>query len=238
MTLNATVGELVTERASRARVFERFGIDYCCGGKLPLEEACRKKGVDEQAVLAALAEEALWPAASGRNWNEASLTEIAGHIESTHHAYLKRELPRLEYLTGRVAQRHGEARPELVKLHDVFMGFKAELEGHMMKEERVLFPLCRSLDGAKALPESHCGSVQNPVGVMIAEHEHAGNDLAEMRALTNGFQPPEGACNTYRAMLSGLAELEADMHQHVHLENHVMFPKAIATEAELARCGA
>jgi regulator of cell morphogenesis and NO signaling len=238
MSLTATVGELVAQRPSRSRVFEQFKIDFCCGGKLPLAEACQKKGIDPKAVLAALEAEAAAPAPQARTWTDASLTELADHIETTHHAYLRRELPRIEYLTHRVASRHGDHTPSLIKLHELFLAFKAELEAHMLKEERVLFPLCRELDGAQVLPTAHCGSVSNPVAVMVTEHDHAGEDLCQMRELTNDFTPPEGACNTYRAMLSALEELEADMHVHVHTENSILFPKAIAAEARLADCKA
>ena len=234
MSLTTTVGELVVQRPSRARVFERFGIDYCCGGKLPLAAACAEKGIDPQALLAALDQQAASASTTAdRDWSAASVTELADHIERTHHAYLKRELPRLEQMTARVADRHGERHPELRKLREVFAAFKPDLEAHMVKEERILFPICRALDRAVDAPAFHCGSVRNPVAVMVAEHDHAGEDLREMRELTGGYVPPEGACNTYRAMLAGLAELEADMHQHVHLENNLLFPRAIAAETRL-----
>lgn len=238
MSLTVTVGELVAQRPSRSRVFEQFKIDFCCGGKLPLAEACRKKGIDPQAVLAALEAESVTEAPVAKSWTDATLGEIADHIEATHHAYLRRELPRIEYLTHRVATRHGEHTPSLVKLHQLFLAFKADLEAHMLKEERILFPMCRELDGAKAAPSFHCGSVRNPVAMMVTEHDHAGEDLSQMRALTNDFTPPPEACNTYRAMLSALAELEADMHVHVHTENSILFPKAVAAESRLAGCEA
>lgn len=238
MSLINTVGELVVERPSRARVFERFGIDYCCGGKMSLQQACQKQGIDPQAVLAALEQVSESPETDVRDWSTATLSELADHVEATHHAYLKREFPRLEFLTGRVAERHGDVRPELRKLHEVFLAFKSDLEAHMAKEEKVLFPMCRQLGNAVSAPEFHCGSVSNPVAVMVREHDHAGEDLRQMRKLTGGYVPPEDACNTYRAMLSGLADLEADMHQHVHFENHVLFPKAIAAESPLTACGA
>lgn len=238
MSLTATVGELVVQRPSRARVFERFGIDYCCGGKFPLAEVCRKKGIDAQQVLAALDQEDTGSPAIDHDWSAASMTELSAHIEATHHAYLKREMPRLEYLTGRVADRHGDQRPELRQVQQIFSAFKAEMDAHMMKEEQVLFPMCRELDSAQSAPTFHCGSVRNPVAMMIAEHDNAGEDLRQMRELTGGYVPPGDACNTYRAMLAALAELEVDTHQHVHLENNILFPKAIAAEARLIGCGA
>jgi regulator of cell morphogenesis and NO signaling len=194
--------------------------------------------VDPQKVLAALEQESAAPATDARDWSAASLTELAEHIETTHHAYLKRELPRLEYLTGRVAGRHGDRRQELAALHQLFLNFKAELDAHMIKEERVLFPMCRALEQPSTVPNPQCGSVRGPVSMMVSEHDHAGEDLRQMRELTNGYVPPEGACNTYRAMLAALAELEADMHQHVHLENNVLFPRAVAAESRLTGCGA
>jgi regulator of cell morphogenesis and NO signaling len=229
-----TVGELVVERPSRARVFEKFGLDYCCGGKLPLDEACRKKNVDLAKITAALEREEMAFVVEERDWSKASMQELTAHIEATHHAYLKRELPRLEYMTGRVAMRHGEQREELKELHQVFLRFKADLESHMAKEERILFPMCRELEHASGAPTFHCGSVQNPVAVMIREHDSAGEDLSQMRKLANDYVPPADACNTYRAMLAGLADIERDMHVHVHTENNILFPKAVAAEAALA----
>lgn len=234
-TLERTIGELVAERPARARVFEGFRIDYCCGGRKPLGDACRAKGVDPEAVLAmlALVDGEGWPKEE-RDWTTATMTELCDNIESTHHAYLKRELPRLEFMARKVADRHGEHRPELVAVRDIFLEMKAEMDVHMMKEERVLFPLCRDMErlGAAALP-FHCGSVQNPIRVMMQEHDDAGGALERMHQLTGGFVPPADACNTYRAYFDGLAELERDMHRHVHKENSVLFPKAVEAERRL-----
>jgi regulator of cell morphogenesis and NO signaling len=229
-----TIAELVVERPSRARIFERFGLDYCCGGKLPLDVACQKKNVDLAQITAALERESMAFVVEDHDWSAASIHELTAHIETTHHAFLKRELPRLEFLTHRVAARHGDHRPELNELHQFFLRFKADFESHMAKEEQVLFPMCRQLELAEATPASHCGSVRNPVAVMIREHDAAGEDLSHMRKLTNNYIPPADACNTYRAMLAGLADLERDTHTHVHTENNILFPKAIAIEAALA----
>ena len=225
-----TVGQLVVERPSRARVFERLGIDYCCGGKHSLQQACEQKGLSVDVVLAQLERDQSGPQQGLRNWASASLTDLCDHIEQTHHAYLKQELPRLAFLTGKVAVRHGDHRPALREVRDVFEALKAEMESHMMKEERVLFPLCRQLDGAEELPTTHCGSVANPIEVMVREHEDAGDALARIRALTDDFACPPDACNTYRAMYDSLHQLEQDMHQHVHKENNILFPKAMRLE--------
>ncbi len=232
-TLERTIGEMVTERPSRARVFETFGIDYCCGGKQPLAEACAAKGIDPNTVLNVLKmldEQASEPE---RDWSQASIHELCANIEQTHHAYLKRELPRMEYLVCRVADRHGDTQPHLIEVRDTFLPMKAELEEHLLKEERVLFPLCRALENAETLPEIHCDSVDNPIRQMVHEHNDAGAALAKLRHLTNGYTPPMHACNTYRAMYDALAELERDMHRHVHKENSILFPKAAAREWQL-----
>jgi regulator of cell morphogenesis and NO signaling len=233
-TLERTIGELVAERPARARVFEGFKIDYCCGGNKALADACRAKGVDPHVVLKmiAIADDA--GPREERDWTKATITELCDDVEATHHAYLKRELPRLEFMARKVAGRHGEHHPELLEIRDVFLHAKDELEQHMAKEEQVLFPTCRRLDrGEVGFGCGGGGSVQNPIQVMIREHEDAGDALARLRELTDGFTPPVDACNTYRAYFEGLAAFEADMHRHVHKENSVLFPKAIEAERHL-----
>jgi regulator of cell morphogenesis and NO signaling len=235
-TANATVGQLVVERPSRARIFESFGIDYCCGGKKPLAQACKEKGVETKVVIDLLqAFDEQRADAPEKDWSQASMTDLADHIESTHHAYLKRELPRLAFLVGKVAKAHGANRPQLLMLEDVFTRFKPEMESHMEKEEVVLFPVCRRLDAGDGSAAAHCGSVAAPIRMMVYEHEDAGAALRQMRELTDGYAPPPDACNTYRAMLDGLAELERDMHVHVHKENSILFPKAIDAESRVRR---
>ena len=234
ISLEKTIGELVSARPGRARIFESFGIDYCCGGKKPLGVSIREKNLDEKTVLGIL--EAFESAAPSNepDYSRLSLCALADHIEQTHHAYLKSELPRLEFLVNKVAARHGEHRPQLVELAHVFNAFKAELESHMQKEEAVLFPICRQLKRAEAAQRFHCGSVQNPIAVMVQEHEDAGEALRRMRELTDDFTPPADACNTYRALFASLKELEFDMHRHVHKENSILFPKAAEIEAKFA----
>ena len=231
--LPGTVGQLVAERPSRARVFEKFGIDYCCGGRKLLEQACRDRAVDVKAVLDELRRNDERRAPE-RDWAALGLTRLADHIEQTHHGYLRQELPRLDFLTHKVAAAHGQRHPELVRLRDVFAGFKGDLLNHMQKEELVLFPLCRRLEAGEVAATASGVGLQRPVDVLTDEHDHAGEALAEMRRLTNGFAPPADACNTYRALLDSLKELEADMHQHVHLENNVLFPAALEAYAALS----
>jgi regulator of cell morphogenesis and NO signaling len=230
-----TVGELVRDRPSRARVFERFGIDYCCGGKTPLDRACRQSGLDPDQILRELADQdvdAREPEAV--DWSTAPMHALADHIEDVHHGLLRRELPRLEHLAEKVAAAHGAGHPELLDVRATFAGLKTELEQHMFKEERVLFPMIRLLDGATELPRFHCGSLVFPIAAMEHEHDDAGAALSRLRALTGGYAPPPDACNSYRALLDGLAEMEADLHLHVHKENNILFPRAREAEAALA----
>lgn len=229
LTPEKTVGQLVAERPSRSRVFEKLGIDYCCGGKLPLADACSRKGLDAATVLAMLeaTEGNAGDAPEGPSPLDMSLTELCDHIERKHHDYLREELPRLEFMTHKVAKVHGENWPWLIELAQVFDALNAELTTHMMKEEQVLFPAIRDLEAGR-VPQSSCGShLEGPISMMEHEHDNAGQALARMNELSGGYQPPEDACNTFRAMLDSLAELEQDMHRHVHKENSILFPKAL-----------
>lgn len=233
-----TVGEMVVEQPSRARVFEQFGIDYCCGGKIPLAQACAARGIELEAVLEALqksqSHELSQSSEAQKDWSQESMTSLVDHIVSTHHAYLREEFPRLTKMTERVAQVHGERRAELPKVRDVFAALRDELDQHMQKEEMILFPMIKQLDSGEAAAASHCGSIGNPIRMMEHEHDSAGDALGTLRELTAGFAPPDDACNTYRVMLDSLAKLEADLHQHIHKENNILFPRAIAAETQTA----
>jgi regulator of cell morphogenesis and NO signaling len=235
LSLDLTVGELVRQHPARSRVFEAFQIDYCCGGKVPLAEACARKGLDPQSVLELL-QQADAPDAALVDADRLSLCELADHIEQTHHAYLRRELPRLDFMTEKVARVHGEREPRLAVVRGAFVALREELAHHMMKEEQILFPIIRQMESTGSAGASHCGSVANPIRQMEHEHDNAGCALATMHDATDGYQPPEWACNTFRALYDALAQLQRDMHQHVHKENNVLFPKAIALEQQLL-CG-
>lgn len=232
--IQTTVGELVKERPARSRIFEHYKIDYCCGGKIPLSEACAKRGVDPEEVLKAFENEEALSNEALVDADAMGLTELADHIVATHHDYLRNELPRLDFMTRKVAAVHGDGEARLLDIREVFVLFMDELTDHMAKEEQILFPMIREIDKATTAPEFHCGSLANPIRVMESEHDSAGDALEKFRSLTDDFTPPEWACNTFRAMYNGLAELEQNMHQHVHKENNVLFPKALKREAELA----
>ncbi len=238
ITPSMSVGQLVAERPSRARVFEQFGIDYCCGGRAALGDVCAKQGLDAQGVVAALGEaDAALPASDETDWTRATLRELIANILDKHHAYLRRELPRLAKITAKVHTVHGERHPKLAEVRQLFDALHDELAAHLLKEEEILFPMIRSMEASQTVAASHCGSVQNPIRVMEYEHDSAGAAIAQMRTLTDDFTPPADGCESYRAMLDGFAELEADLHQHIHKENNILFPRATEMEATLARAG-
>lgn len=227
-----TVGAIVRDYPSLSRLFEQAKVDYCCGGKKTLEDACRQQGIDPQEFLKQLENAADRAPESEINVTSLTLTELADAIEHSHHSYLRSELPRLEAIVTKVARVHGDKEPRLHQIKDVFLTVSQELLTHLMKEEQVLFPAIRQLEASETLPTFHCGSLTNPIAQMVREHDEAGMALAQLRELTDDFTPPDWACNTYRAMLDGLLEFERDMHQHVHKENNVLFPKAIALELQ------
>lgn len=228
---DTSLAALVTARPAAARVFERFGLDYCCGGSATLASACAAAGVDPAIVDAELA---ALGAASPADWAAMSPADLVDHLEATHHAYLHTELDRLQRLVEKVEAVHGANHPELAEVRSTYVRLRADLEPHLMKEERVLFPMIRELASATAAPEFHCGTLRNPISVMLAEHDRAGELLAHLRSATGGYEAPADACGSYRALYDGLAELEADTHLHVHKENNVLFPAVVAAEAALS----
>jgi len=233
MTPRMTVAEIATHRPASVRILEQHRIDFCCGGQVPFEQACRDRGLDPDTLLAEI-ERAEAPAADGRDWNAASLGELLDHILTTHHGYLKAELPYLSAALEKIEAAHGGKYPAIPALAPVFRALRAELEGHLMKEEMVLFPMIRGMETARdegrPAPPAHCGSVRNPVRVMCMEHDSAGAALSDLRSLTAGYAAPDGACNTLRSFYSELEQLEKDLHRHIHLENNILFPRAIALE--------
>jgi regulator of cell morphogenesis and NO signaling len=232
-----TVREIALEQPSSIRVFEHFGIDYCCGGRKPLAEACAAAKQEVDAVIAALEAAATVAEPAKEDWQQRSMEELAGHIVATHHAYVKRELPRLATLAAKVVSRHGDTQEHLPALQYVLANLDEELTAHLAKEESVLFPYIVKAERAKltgaALPASCFGTVANPIATMTQEHDAAGALLAEVRRLSSNFATPVGACPTYVAYYAGLREFEQDLHQHIHLENNILFPRAIAMERAL-----
>ncbi len=224
LSTDTSVAQLVTDQPGRARIFEELGIDYCCGGDHSLAEACRKHDLDPDTVvrmLDAVAE----PSTESVTWNDASLGDLIDHITSTHHEYLRRELPRLERLLTRVTQAHESTHPWLRHVLETFLALKDDLEVHMVSEEEQIFPSIRSLEQNGSPPESSPFD-RSGLEQMIEEHDEAGAALKKLRDLTNDYAPPENACPKFRAALDGLEELETNMHQHMHKENNILFPRA------------
>jgi regulator of cell morphogenesis and NO signaling len=221
-TTDPTLGELVTARPAAARVLERHGLDYCCGGGQSLSEACDDAGLDVAAVLAELDE---LPPGDAEAWATLSPPALAAHVVATHHAYLHEELPRLDALAQKVLEVHGDRHPELVEVRRLVAALAAELGPHLLKEERVLFPAIAALaEGHRDFP---FGSIAAPIEVMLAEHDRAGELLAALRAATGDHRPPADACASYRSLYARLDALESDTHLHVHKENNVLFPAVL-----------
>lgn len=232
-SLEISIGEIVAEKLSRSRVFEQYGLDYCCGGHVSLEEACKEKGIDPKELLDALTEsDAEVTDDNSTDWRNANLTELADHIEATHHAYLNKELPRLNFLMEKVVNAHSGRHPELTTVAKTLSALTAELTQHLAKEEQVLFPIIRQMDKISDT-KFQSDEVASSINVMEAEHNNAGDALASLKSLTNGFKVPEDACTTYQALLDGMADLEFDIHQHILKESSILFPRAIAMERKL-----
>jgi regulator of cell morphogenesis and NO signaling len=237
LTPETPVGAVVAERIGRAVVLERLGIDYCCHGATPLAEACGLRALDPEAVIAELEASDAQGDDGATDYAALSASALADHIEATHHVYLKSELPQLSALIDTVKAAHGTRHPELDEVRETFAALRAELESHLMKEERVLFPLIRQIEQAKEPFPIHCGTVDNPIRVMEHEHEAAGSALERLRTLTSDYQPPTDGCASFLSLYDRLVRLEADLHRHIHKENNILFPRAAALEAALARGG-
>jgi regulator of cell morphogenesis and NO signaling len=224
------LGELVNAHPELARELERLGLDYCCRGGRTLGNACSAAGLDKGTVVAGLAA-ATHELGASEDWVNMDAVSLIDHIVATHHAYLWEELPRLSGLMAKVTLAHGLKHPELREVGAAFEELRADLEPHMLKEERVLFPMVKDLATATTPPAFHCGSVRNPISVMMTEHDRAGGLLGRLRDLTQGYAPPADGCASYQACYRGLSELEADTHLHIHKENNLLFPMVVRMEA-------
>ncbi|MBA9075689.1 iron-sulfur cluster repair di-iron protein [Rufibacter quisquiliarum] len=232
-----TVGELVAKDFRKAQVFKKYGIDFCCGGKKSVAQACEEKGVSQEQLereLGALPDTSAVAETDFASWDPSFL---ADYIVNIHHKYVREAIPALYEYTNKIARVHGSRHPELVQVANHFVNVANELESHMPKEERVLFPYIKQLNeakqkGAKLAPAAF-GSIQNPINMMEMEHEAAGGELEAIRTLTNDFTLPEDACATYRVAFAKLQEFEKDLHRHIHLENNILFPKALELEKEV-----
>jgi len=223
------VSELVRDNPGRTRIFEQFGIDYCCSGSRTLADACAARRVSPDDVVTALREFDAGVDLDVADWNSAPLGQLIDHIVEAHHEYLREELPRIEGLFQKLISSHGGKYPEILSCADVFVDLRYELECHIMQEEQALFPAIRRMEGQK--PGDFIGQrtvgIGEPVSVMETEHMRTGRALEEMRKLLHGYEPPQSACATHRALLEALARLERDLHEHISKENNILFPRAL-----------
>ena len=241
ITTNMTVREVAVELPQSTRLFETLKIDYCCGGNRPLAEACASAGVDVDYMMEMLAE-VTQPTSQdegARDFQNVSLPQLITHILDTHHVFTKSEMNRLQSLADKVLAAHGGNHPELIHLDELITRLCADLKPHMFKEEQILFPYIVAIDEAakknRAVPFAPFGTVNNPIRMMMMEHDTAGQILRDMRALTSDYQVPADACISYQTLYQALENFEKDLHQHIHLENNILFPKALALENALHR---
>jgi len=226
ITQSTPIGDIAAAIPSSVRIFQRHGIDFCCGGKRALGVVCTERGISFSATVTAI-EASASVKASDRDWTEEPLGALVEHIVVTYHDSLCEELPRLQGMAAKVARVHGARTPRFVRIAEIVEALSSDLRAHMRKEETVLFPVIRAIEEGRAT----AAWIQAPVSVMEREHDHAGALLADLRDLTGDYTPPDGACATTRALYQGLEELERSMHVHVHLENNVLFPRALQIEA-------
>lgn len=233
----SSIGELVAEDFRKAEVFRKFGLDFCCGGNKSLKEACAEKGIDANTVETALSEVENQPQTTHHDFKNWELDFLVDYIMNTHHKYVASAMPMLSEFSAKVADVHGDHHPEVMEIAEYYNAVAEELKMHMHKEENILFPYIKELVLAKKqgnpVAPSPFGSIENPIRLMESEHVSAGANFDKIHELSSSFTPPEDACSSYKVLYSKLDEFEKDLHQHIHLENNILFPKAIALEKEL-----
>lgn len=235
---DTTIRDVVVEDYRTAAVFQRYGLDFCCGGGATIEHACRKKGLDADRIVDDLETVMNTSGSDQPDVGAWDVDFLAEYILQTHHRYVRSVLPSILQHADKVARVHGAVRLELVEIARLFSLVAADLEAHMAKEEQILFPYIKSLARAEAAKEpTQFETVRNPIRMMEVEHEAAGAMMREIRTLSNDYTPPADACMTYRVLFNELEAFEQDLHRHVHLENNLLFPKAIALEAESKETG-
>ena len=234
-----TVREVAMELPQSTRLFEKLRIDYCCGGHKPLADACASAGVDVADVMEMLAGVTQSEDTAALDFQNVSVPDLITHILDTHHVFTKSEMGRLQSLTDKVIGAHGANHPELLQVRELWQKLCADLTPHMFKEEQILFPymiaLAQAADHKWAAPFAPFGTVNNPIRMMMREHDTAGEILRELRTLTSDYKPPADACISYQTLFQALENFERDLHQHIHLENNILFPKSLAMESLLNR---
>lgn len=232
-----TLGQIAAKDLRKAEVFKKYGLDFCCGGKKTVKEACAEKGLDVTKVEQELQQADKMPSSRPIPYGDWTLDFLADYIINTHHSYVRKTLPDITAYAAKVMQVHGKHHPELIRISQLVSEVNAELTGHLVKEEKILFPYIKALVAAKnhtqPLQAAHFGSVQSPINMMEMEHELVGKNLDEIRQLANNYLLPEDACASYSLLYRMLDEFEEDLHLHIHLENNILFPKALEIEKQL-----
>ena len=232
-----TLGQIAAKDLRKAQIFKKYGLDFCCGGKKTVKEACKEKGLDVTKIEQELQQADKMTASRPLPYNDWSLDFLSDYIVNTHHSYVQKNLPDIRAYAEKVMKVHGNRHSELLPIYQLVEEVNAELTAHMVKEEKVLFPYIKELvassKNAQPLHAAHFGSVQNPINMMEMEHEMVGKNLAQIRELTNNYSLPEDACASYSLLYRMLDEFEEDLHLHVHLENNILFPKALEIENRL-----
>jgi regulator of cell morphogenesis and NO signaling len=231
-----TIGEMVTKDYRKAQIFKKLGIDFCCGGKKTLSEVSRSKGLSLEAIKSELASLNDAGNSNELGFDRWELDLLSDYVINTHHQYCRESIPFITELANKVARVHGINHPEVIRVAQVFVQIAQDLTLHMSKEERILFPFIKELVNAKRTGRevvNPFGDVSNPIRVMEMEHEQVGEDLEEIRQITSEYSLPAGACNSFTILYKKLEEFENDLHKHVHLENNILFPKAIKLGKEI-----
>ncbi len=235
---NKTVAELVTENYKTADVFKKNGIDFCCGGKVSVKSICEEKNIGYEKIKLEL--EAVEQTSDfSQDFKSWDLERLVDHIIDVHHNYVTENIPIISQYAEKVAKVHGHANPEVVQINYLFRIIADELNRHMCKEENILFPYIKNLAQVEsekiAFELPLFGTVQNPISTMEKEHDTVGNYGFKIAELSNNYSPPAHACNTYRVLYSKLKEFEEDLHQHIHLENNILFPRAVELEKKFMK---
>ena len=235
--ISETIGEMVVKDYRKAQVFKKLGIDFCCGGKKTVEDVCKTRGLDVESVKAELEAVSSEAEQNGNNFDNWNLDFLADYIVNTHHEFLRTSIPFISELANKVGTVHGSHHPELVRVAEIFNRLGKDLSLHMLKEENIVFPFIKGLLSDKypgaTTAAATFESIQTPTKMMELEHEQAGEDMAEIRSLTNDYTLPADACTSYSVLFKKLQQFENDLFNHVHLENNILFPKAIALEKKL-----
>jgi regulator of cell morphogenesis and NO signaling len=229
-----TIGEFVAKDFRTAAIFSKYGIDFCCRGQRTIEEVCNKENINETNLLEELNTVLATKNDSGIDFNSWPLDLLVDYIEKTHHRYVEEKTPVILQFLDKLCSVHGSNHPELLQINELFIGCAGELAQHMKKEELILFPFIKKMMGAmtshETVPPPHFGTVNNPITMMMEEHDAEGERFRTIAALSNNYTPPADACNTYRVTFAMLEEFEQDLHKHIHLESNILFPKTKALE--------